>query len=273
MVTVAAAQPLVIPGDVAGNVERMLALVHESARRGARLVLFSECSINGYDLQGVGARAAIDLQHGAFDALQDAARRTGQLVVAGFYERGSDGRIYNSAAALFPDGRRVVQRKFLVTQPEMAHGVCAGPRQRTILEHQGLRLAILICADGGIEGIHAELSASGVDVVLAPTAGLGSDSHAFHQRELSDPQRLEQYVKAAQSVCFIDPRTCLRFDMGMVACNQMGYSQAHSYFHCGHSSVVDRTGELSALAPGRFVVEHLKPDLAVGKVTPRRPAP
>ena len=54
---VAVAQPLVTPGDVPKNIQAMQPLVAEAAGRGAQLVMFSECGITGYDLQGVGAGA------------------------------------------------------------------------------------------------------------------------------------------------------------------------------------------------------------------------
>ena len=52
---VAVAQPLVTPGDVPKNIQAMQPLVAEAAGRAAQLVMFSECGITGYDLQGVGA--------------------------------------------------------------------------------------------------------------------------------------------------------------------------------------------------------------------------
>lgn len=264
---VAVAQPMTVPGDVPGNVARMTELVRQAAGQGAKLVLFSESALNGYDHHGVGGATALAVDGPVIAQLAGLAQESGVAIVAGFFER-DGGCVYNSAVLLSPDGAMVVQRKHQVTDLEKrSAGVVAGPRQRTIVTYRGFRLAILICADAGIEGIYAELAAAGVDVVLGPTAGLGDLAAAFRQHELSDEKRLKDYLQAAASVCFISPETCLRHKLALVCCNQMGWSEPHRYFHCGHAAVIDRTGEVTALIPGRFVVEHLRPQLAVGFVT------
>jgi hypothetical protein len=61
----------------------------------------------------------------------------------------------------------------------------------------------------------------------------------------------------------------LQNNLALVCCNQMGYSAEHRYFHPGHACVMDRTGEITALIPGRFVAEHLREDWAVGFVSQR----
>ena len=265
----AVGQPLVVPGDVAGNLQRIESIVRQVAARGARLVLFSESALNGYDHYGVGARSAVTVNDGAIAKLRDLATQTGTTIVAGFFERqGTD--IYNSAAIAQPDGSLLVQRKHEVTPLEVrSGGVIAGPRERVRFTVDGLVCAVLICADGGIAGIQQELASTGCDVILAPTAGLGSDEHVFHQHELKDEARLAQYLKAAASVCFISPEMSLQNNLALVCCNQMGYSAEHRYFHPGHACVMDRTGEITALIPGRFVAEHLREDWAVGFVSQR----
>jgi hypothetical protein len=59
----------------------------------------------------------------------------------------------------------------------------------------------------------------------------------------------------------------LQFNLAVAACNQCGWDEATGYFHPGGSSIVDRTGEVTAVIPPRFVFEHLRPDLAVGLVS------
>ena len=267
--SVAVAQSLVIPGDIHGNLARMEPLIMQAARQGARLVLFSECALNGYDHQGIGAASAIAADDPVIKRLRTLATTTHQALVVGFYERVQQ-QIFNSAAIALPDGRLLVQRKHLVTPIEIRTGhVQSGARERIIFEVGGFHFAILICADVGIVGIHEQLSSTGCDAILAPTAGLGSDDHAFFQAQLQNEHKLAEYLRAAESVCFISPATFLKYDMALICCNQMGYSQQHRFFHCGHSAIIDRTGETTALIPGRFVVEHLRPQLALGFISSR----
>lgn len=268
-VRVAVGQPLVVPGDVTGNLERLESVVLQAAARGARLILFSESALNGYDHYGVGARTAFGVDDPAIKRLLHLSTQTRTTIVAGFFERqGTD--VYNSAAIAQPDGSLLVQRKHEVTPLEVrSGGVVAGPRERVRFTVDGLVCAVLICADNGIPGMQQELASTGCDVILAPTAGLGSDEHVFHQSELTDESRLTAYLKAAASVCFISPEMSLRNNVALVCCNQMGYSAQHRYFHPGHACVLDRTGEITALIPGRFVAEHLREDWAVGFVSRR----
>lgn len=275
-VTIAVAQPLVRPGDVAGNIRAMEPLVAEAARRGALLVLFSECAVTGYDLQGAGARAALTLDDPALDKIATLARTHGLVIVAGLYERAAD-KLFNTAVAFLPDGRRVVQRKHNIMEPErQAAPVAAGPRDRTLFDVAGLRCAILICADDGIPGIYDELAAAGCDVVLLPTAGAGSVSLGFHQHELADPERRQKYLELAASCISREGlQRCLKLNLSVAACNQSGWQPATGYFHPGGSSILDRTGAVAAVVPPRFVFEHLRPELAVGIVSagPRAESP
>ena len=198
-VSIAVAQPLVTPGDVAANIRAMEPLVAEAARRGAKLVLFSECGVTGYDLKGVGAGRLLSLDDPALDRIAALARTQGVVIVAGLNERAAE-KLFNTAVVFFPDGRRVVQRKHNLMPPErQAAPVAAAPRERTMFEVAGLRFAILICSDDGIPGIYAELAAAGCDVVLLPTAGAGSVSLGFQQRELADPERRRKYLEVAAS--------------------------------------------------------------------------
>lgn len=270
--TVAVAQPLVVPGDVAENLRRMTPMIEQAAQRGADLVLFSESHLTGYDHHGVAIEAAIALDDPAVEALAELARSLDLAIVTGLYERADDGSIHNSAAALLPDGRRIVERKHNIDPYEIGTGrVSAGARQRTTFDHRGATIGMLICADSGIPDIHDDLAGAGCDLVLAMTAGLGDADKGFSESDLHDPARRAAYLESAASVCF--PKgaieRALEHDFALAACNQAGYDAASAYFQPGHSMVVERSGRLAALIPGQFCFDHLRPDLALGTVSLR----
>ena len=181
LLRVAVAQPLVDPGDVSGNVARMQPLVAEAARRGAELIVFSECGITGYDLKGSQRPGRHCFGRPMLDRVAAMAKASRMAIVAGFEERLS-GKLHNTAVVFFPDGRRVVQRKHRILSPEKDLApVVPAARNREIFELKGFRLAIAICSDSGIPGLYEELAAAGCDAVVLPTAGAGNESYGFHR--------------------------------------------------------------------------------------------
>jgi len=264
---VAVAQPLVVPGDVKRNIQNMQPMVAEAARRGAELIVFSECGINGCDLNGVGKAAAISLDDPALEQVARMARKHRIAIVAGLYEKQRD-HVFNTAAVFFPDGRRVIQRKHKVDLDAVKARAESAERQPTYFEVKGFRCAILICSDAGIPGVFDELATNRCDAAIVITAGAGSDTMGFHQSELANPERRKKYLDLAVSVLSRESlERCLMLHQALIACNQAGWDARSGYFHPGHSSVTDRTGEVTALIPIRFVFEHLRPDLAVGLIT------
>jgi len=116
------------------------------------------------------------------------------------------------------------------------------------------------------------LARQGVQLHLIPTAGCGPRSLGFSESSLDDPAVLENYIKKAATVVFSEGaiRDCRRHGMAMASCNQMA-DNGVDYFHCGHSMIVDATGELVALIPGSFIFEHLRERVAMGAIHPRQP--
>jgi predicted amidohydrolase len=271
---VAVAQPLVAPGAVDKNVRNMEPPVVDAVRRGAEMVVFSECVITGYDLKGVGAKAAVALDAACLDDVAKMAQRHGVVIVAGFHERQGD-RLFNSAGVFYPEGRRVVQRKHLIMEPERAVApITAGPRRREIFSVAGLRCAVLICSDSGIPGIYEELAAARCDLILLLTAGAGDVRFGIHQADLADGKTRKRHARqAAECLSAEAIERCIRLDCAQVACNQAGWDAQIGYFHPGGSSIVDRTGEVTAVIPPRFVFEHLRADLAVGLVSCKKDRP
>lgn len=265
---VAVAQPLVVPGDVEGNIDRMAPMVAEAARRGAHLVVFSEAQITGYDMKGIGAAAAVPFDAPVLDRVVALARTHHIVIIAGLYEQAGE-TVHNAAIAFYPDGRRVVQRKFNVVGCEMKVAQ-SGERERTFFEVNGMQCAVLICADAGIPNISQELAAAGCDVQILITAGGGRESLGKRQVELADAETRNTYFEAATLCLSKDTiQQAMELDMGMVACNQSGWVTSQGYYHGGGSSIIDRTGRVSAVIPYRSVLEHVKPDLATGTISRR----
>jgi predicted amidohydrolase len=214
---------------------------------------------------------AITLEDPALKQIAGIAREHKIAIATGFYEnRGPD--LYNSAAIFFPDGRRVVQRKHNVLAPEKAIApVKAAEQERVIFQIDGANCALLICADAGIPGIFDDLSKTGCDAVILICAGAGDESFGMHQAGLADPVRRKSYAESI--VRCLDPAAieqCLRLDMAQIACNQAGWNPAMRYFHPGGSSIINRTGEVTAVIPSNIVFELLRPELAVGVITLRK---
>lgn len=264
---VAVAQPLVIPGDVEGNIERMKPMIAEAAKRKAQLVVFSECAVTGYDLKGVGVQHALTMQAKELEQLGKLARKHKVTLIAGFHEKDGE-QYFNTAGVFFPDGRTIFQRKHKVMESESRFcPVQAGERNRICFEVEGFKCAILICADTGIPGIFDELAGNGCDAVISITAGAGDEKLGFHLDELKQPDRLKKYLETALPCIGSEMiRTTLRLKLAQIACNQCGWLPEKNYYHPGGSIVVDGNAETVAVIPPRFVFEHIKLDLAVGTI-------
>lgn len=99
---VALAQTSPAAGDVATNVAKMTGLVAAAARAGAQAVLFPEMSDTAY-APSLFVEKASAWDGPPLAALRRAAREHRLAVVAGLSER-AEGRVYNSLAAIGPDG-------------------------------------------------------------------------------------------------------------------------------------------------------------------------
>lgn len=262
--TIAIAQPLVIPGAVERNLAAMETFICQAAEQGADVVLFSECGLTGYDLKGVALASAIPLDHPAIGRLRELASACGIVILNGLYERDGEA-IHNTVIAVHPDGTRQVQHKHNLSPPEIADA-SPGPRQRTRIMIRGIACAVLICADYGIDGIHEEMADQGIQAVFLLTAGGGDARVGLHRSELAHAVGRQRF---AQVQDFVKPPGTLasyarRFGCVYAASNQLGYDPSCGYFQSGSGSIVDRQGNLVVSVPGQVIVDELESHLAVG---------
>ena len=155
--TVAVAQPRCRPLDLAANVR-----AHADAVRsaGARVVVFPELSLTGYELEA----PAVDPSDPALLELVDACATTGSVAFAGAPVE-EDGRRFIATLLVDGDGATVAYRKSHLGGDEVrGHAPGEGPTAVTI---DGWRLGMGICKDTGVAAHTEGTAALGVDVYVA----------------------------------------------------------------------------------------------------------
>jgi predicted amidohydrolase len=156
--TIAVAQPVCHPGDVAANV-----LAHAAAIRaaGARLVVFPELSLTGYDVDA----AVVPPDDARLAPIVEACRETGSMALVGApVAETQDG---DNIAMLVVDGTgaRVVYRKMWLGTTET--GRFSAGTEPALLELDGWRLGLAICKDAGVPQHAADTVALGIDAYVA----------------------------------------------------------------------------------------------------------
>ncbi|WP_089158107.1 nitrilase-related carbon-nitrogen hydrolase [Micromonospora sp. NBS 11-29] len=152
--SVAVAQPLTRSHDVAGNADRHAAVVRAA---GARVVVFPELSLTGYELDA----APLDPADDRLTPLRTACAETGTLALAGAPVAGP----HIAVLAVDGDGMRVAYRKMWLGGAEPRR--FRPGREPTVLDVDGWRLGLAVCKDTGVPAHAAATVAAGADAYLA----------------------------------------------------------------------------------------------------------
>jgi len=163
---IAVAQPRSVSNDVAGN-----ALIHAEAIRaaGARVVIFPELSLTGYEL---GA-APIEADDPPLGAIVEACAETGSIALVGAPGNGEAGRSNIGMLAIDGDGAGVAYRKVWLGGDEPSRfSPGGGP---AVLDVDGWRLGLAICKDTGVPQHAADTAALGMDTYVAGMLELAED--------------------------------------------------------------------------------------------------
>jgi predicted amidohydrolase len=163
---IAVAQPAVSPYDVAANAAEHAGIVRRS---GARLVVFPELSLTGYNLDA----PPIAVDDPRLAPLVDACADAGAVALVGAPIADPDGRAYIAMLLVDAGGARVVYRKIHLHPPEDER-FSAG-RDHVVIELDGLRLGLAICRDASLPEHAAATVAAGARVYVASTLNSATD--------------------------------------------------------------------------------------------------
>lgn len=176
--TLAAAQTVSIPGDVAANIQRHLALMRAAAEQGVHCLVFPELSLTGYE-PFLAADLAIDPQDAVLAPLRELARELRLTAVVGMPVRlASQAGVLIGALILGADGSvGVYTKQHLHPGEELAFAAGQGGEPLELAEE---RIAVAVCADFSQASHPRQAAAAGATVyaagVLISEGGYAADS-------------------------------------------------------------------------------------------------
>lgn len=264
------------PGDVAGNLRQIADLAARAAADQADLLLTPEMSASGYGgYPEVLATAEKAGDGPIYRELAAIAARCRLVVLAGFVEA-HENRNYLAHYAVWPDGQFIVQRKNRVTKNEKPLdtmmtliyesandeiGQPVGPPIFTFFEIRGVRCAITICADGGLNSISGIMAANGVELLLGPAGAGGRREERVITADLHTFEGRAVYSKWLEMTCFPGRsgiEACIRHCRAQAAVNLCGYDGKRLY-HMGHGTIITPMGEIAALVHGLPNLDRQRP--------------
>lgn len=226
MTRIAAAQIESRPLDPQANLDKVERWIETAAAQRAELVVFPECALTGYMLSAEqAADVAEPIPGPRSERLVAACRRAGLLAVVGTIEKDDQGRCFNTAVLLGPQG--------LIGRYHKTHLICLGVDRFLTpgaelpapLETPLGRLAMLICYDLRFPEPARVLGLAGAQAVLLPTA--------WPQAATLYPDHVAR-TRAAENGLFV------------VAADHVGQERGGRYL--GRSLIVGPDGEVLAQA-------------------------
>ena len=171
--TMAVAQPPCVPYDVAVNAATHAATVRSA---GARVVVFPELSLTGYELDA----PAMDADDPRLTPIIEACAETGSLALVGAPVQGEDGRLHIAMLAVERSGAAVAYHKMCLGTAE-SNRFTPGSKP-AVLDVDGWRLGLAICKDTGIPQHASDTAALGMDVYVAAVLESAEDAAIQDER-------------------------------------------------------------------------------------------
>lgn len=256
--------------ETLGRIERQVAA---AAAVGADVILFSEGALHGYDcdMTTEWVRSVAEPIDGPnCGRILEMAQRHRVAILVGFFERNGDD-VHNSVLVARPDEACIAARKHALTAAELSAGLAAGPLERRVIEFNGVRCAIIICADGGIEALREDLHARSVDYRFCPTGGGGKLADMLHEGDLLTPEGRARYSDNRPRVFKTEAI------LGEEECPYTGFASANALgpvgkqtCHQGHCMIVDNQRVVRAQIPGTIVLEHMQDQMIHAELVFRR---
>ncbi|WP_277960641.1 carbon-nitrogen hydrolase family protein [Pseudomonas sp. RIT-To-2] len=162
------------PLAVIDNLARLQAQVRMAKAQGASLVVFPEMFLTGYNI-GLGAvqRLAEPADGPSAHVIAGIAEAHGIAIAYGYPERGTDGRLYNSAQLFDSRGTSRLNYRKTHLFGALDHNMFSpGGDDFPVAEVDGWRIGLLICYDIEFPEAARRLALNGAELLLVPTANM-----------------------------------------------------------------------------------------------------
>jgi N-carbamoylputrescine amidase len=239
---------MAMSADPEANLRRAIAKLAEAAAAGARLVCLPELFRSQYFAQREDP-AQFDLAEPvpgpSTEALGQAARQAGVVVIAGLFERRAPGLYHNSAAVIDADGRVVgIYRKMHIPDDPAYYEkfyFTPGDLGFRAFDTRVGRIGTLVCWDQWYPEAARLTALQGASVLVYPTAiGWHPAEKATHGAAQLDAWRTIQRSHAIANGCYV------------AAVNRVGYEQpagGDGLEFWGSSFLADPLGTVVVEAP------------------------
>jgi len=171
--TVAVAQPPCVSYDVGANAAAHAATVRSA---GARVVVFPELSLTGYELDA----PAITVDDPRWAPIVEACAEAGSLALVGAPVNGDAGKPHIAMAAVDGTGVTVAYRKMWLHSTESDR--FAPGADPAVLAVDGWRLGLAICRDTGVPEHVSDTAALGIDIYVAGVLDAAKDAAVMPER-------------------------------------------------------------------------------------------
>lgn len=174
--TVSAIQYQALDGGIAPNAMEHVRLIEDAESHGARLVVFPELSLTGYNL---ALLEAPDFWLGPEDRrlgnIREICRRTGITAVVGAAYREADGTPRLASLAIHPEGS--TQAGFKTHLHGQEKDTFTAGDAAILLELDGWKIALAICFDAAIPAHSTEAAGAGADAYAVSAVYTRDEEH------------------------------------------------------------------------------------------------
>lgn len=150
--------------------ERLRRLADALTAKPVDFVVCPELFASGYNV-GEALRSLAEPVDGPFSAaIADLAKATGTAILYG-YPEAADGRLYNAAACVGPDGALLANHRKRLNSPGSFEEDYFSPSPGgTLFTYRGVRIAVLICFEIELSEPAREAALEGAQLIAAPSA-------------------------------------------------------------------------------------------------------